>query len=235
MEGLGARSGGTRMIALALDVRDTETLRVLALGAHCDDVEIGCGGTLGRLARRTGGLEVRYEVFSSTPQRAQEARAAATDLMPPPTKLAIWVGEYRESYFPYVGDAIKDRFEVIKAEFDPHLVLTHQRHDRHQDHRTISDLTWNTFRDHLILEYEIPKWDGDIGSPNVFVPLSDDDVANKLRVLGKHYTSQFAKPWYDDDTFRGLMRLRGMECHAPGRHAEAFYSRKAILLGGELT
>lgn len=221
------------MISLDFGVEAAEPLRVLALGAHCDDVEIGCGGTLGRLARRPGGLEVRYEVFSSTPQRAQEAHAAATDLLSTATEVNIWVGEYRESYFPYVGDAIKDRFEQIKSEFDPHLVLTHQRHDRHQDHRTISDLTWNTFRNHLILEYEIPKWDGDLGSPNVFVPLLEEDVANKLRVLGQHYPSQFVKPWYDDDTFRALMRLRGMECHAPGRHAEAFYSRKVQLLGGD--
>lgn len=221
------------MITLNLGVTPAEPLRVLALGAHCDDVEIGCGGTLGQLARRPGGLQVRYEVFSSTAERSKEARAAASDLLSGATDLTIWVGEYRESYFPYVGDAIKDRFERIKSEFDPHLVLTHQRHDRHQDHRTISDLTWNTFRNHLILEYEIPKWDGDLGSPNVFVPLSEAEVENKLRVLGRHYPSQLDKPWYDDDTFRGLMRLRGMECHAPDRHAEAFYSRKAVLLEGE--
>lgn len=221
------------MIPLNLGVGASEPLRVLALGAHCDDVEIGCGGTLTRLARWAGGLEGRYEVFSSTPQRAEEARAAATDLLRRAHAVNIWVGEYRESYFPYVGDEIKDRFELIKAEFDPHLVLTHQRQDRHQDHRTISDLTWNTFRDHLILEYEIPKWDGDMGTPNVFVPLSAEDVTNKLRVLGQHYLSQLDKPWYDDDTFRALMRLRGMECHAPGRHAEAFYNRKSVLLGGD--
>lgn len=221
------------MIPLNLGVGASEPLRVLALGAHCDDVEIGCGGTLTRLARWAGGLEVRYEVFSSTPQRAEEARAAAIDLLRRAHAVKIWVGEYRESYFPYVGDEIKDRFELIKAEFDPHLVLTHQRQDRHQDHRTISDLTWNTFRDHLILEYEIPKWDGDMGTPNVFVPLSAEDVTNKLRVLGQHYPSQLDKPWYDDDTFRALMRLRGMECHAPGRHAEAFYNRKSVLLGGD--
>ena len=221
------------MISLDLGVDPAAPMRVLALGAHPDDVEIGCGGTLGRLVNRPGGIEVRYEVFSSTPQRAAEARAAATDLLERAVDLTIWVGEFRESYFPYAGDVIKNRFELIKSEFDPHLVLTHQRHDRHQDHRTLSDLTWNTFRNHLILEYEIPKWDGDLGSPNVFVPLSEQEVANKLRVLGQHYPSQFAKPWYDDDTFRGLMRLRGMECHAPDRHAEAFYNRKAVLLGGE--
>lgn len=217
------------MIGLLPDLPAGEPVRALCLGAHCDDVEIGCGGTVRRLIERPGGAEVRYEVFAGTPARRAEAEAAAAALLDGARGAEVAVSDFRESYFPFVGDAIKDRFELIAREFAPHVVLTHQRHDRHQDHRVLSDLTWNTWRDHLILEYEIPKWDGDMGTPNLFVPLTEGQVAHKLRAVLDHYPSQAGKAWFDEETFRGLMRLRGMECNAPSRYAEAFYCRKAIL------
>lgn len=217
------------MIDLVPRSSDREPLRVLALGAHCDDIEIGCGGTLRRLIARRGGAVCRYEVFASTPARRAEAETAAARLLDGAVDAQVAVGEFRESYFPFVGDAIKDRFERVAREFQPELVLTHQRDDRHQDHRLLSDLAWNTFRNQLILEYEIPKWDGDMGAPNLFVPLGAAEVAHKLAVLTECFPSQAGKPWYDEETFRGLMRLRGMECNAPGRYAEAFYNRKAVI------
>lgn len=221
------------MIGLSLGVPDSEPLRVLALGAHSDDIEIGCGGLLQRLAQWPGGLVCHYEVFSASEARAAEAKAAAVDLLSGARELTVLTGTHQESYFPYVGAAIKDRFAALahhlSGEFEPHLVLTHQRQDRHQDHRTISDLTWNAFRHHLVLEYEIPKWDGDMGAPNTFVPLEPAQVENKLRVLEQHFASQRSRPWFEAETFRSLMRLRGMECNAPSRYAEAFYARKVVL------
>ena len=217
------------MIALRPDIPDDQPLRVLCLGAHCDDIEIGCGGTLRRLIERPGGAICRYEVLSSTPERRAEAEAATEALLDGALERTVAVATFREGYFPFVGDRIKDRFEEIKGEFTPDIVLTHQRHDRHQDHRVLSDLAWNTFRDHLVLEYEIPKWDGDMGVPNLFVPLEPAHVDAKLGVVLERFPSQRAKPWFDEETFRGLMRLRGMECNAPSRYAEAFYCRKAVL------
>lgn len=225
----GLEGGGAGVIGLVPDLPADEPLRVLALGAHCDDIEIGCGGTLRRLIARPGGIACRYEVFASTPARRAEVEAASARLLEGAATVHVEVGSFRESYFPFVGDAIKDRFEQIAHEFTPHLVLVHQRHDRHQDHRVLSDLAWNTFRDALILEYEIPKWDGDMGAPNLFVPLAAADVEHKLAVLAECFPSQDGKAWYDEETFRGLMRLRGMECNAPSRYAEAFYSRKAVI------
>jgi LmbE family N-acetylglucosaminyl deacetylase len=218
------------VIALLPVLPADEPLQVLCLGAHCDDVEIGCGGTVRHLIARPAGAIVRYEVFASTAARRAEAEAAAAMLLEGAYGATVAVSDYRESYFPFLGDRIKDRFEEIKTEFAPHLVLTHYRHDRHQDHRVLSDLAWNTFRDRLILEYEIPKWDGDLGTPNLFVPLDGDEVRQKLRIVMEAFPSQADKPWFDEETFRGLMRLRGMECNAPSRYAEAFYCRKAVIV-----
>jgi LmbE family N-acetylglucosaminyl deacetylase len=141
----------------------------------------------------------------------------------------VEIYEFRDGFLPYVGAEVKEVFEDLKSRVDPQLVLTHSGYDFHQDHRLASELTWNTFRDHLILEYEIPKFDGDIGRPNVFVPLAADVVEEKLALLERHYASQAGKHWFDRDTFLGLMRIRGMEAAAPGRFAEAFTARKLVL------
>lgn len=225
----GLEGGGSGVIGLVANLPAGAPLRVLALGAHCDDIEIGCGGTLRRLIGRRDGAECRYEVFASTPARRAEVEAASARLLAGAVAAHVAVGAFRESYFPFVGAEIKDRFEQIAREFQPHMVLVHQRDDRHQDHRVLSDLAWNTFRDGLILEYEIPKWDGDMGAPNFYVPLTAAEVEHKLAVLAECFPSQQGKAWYDEETFRGLMRLRGMECNAAGRYAEAFYGRKAVI------
>ena len=202
-------------------------LRVLALGCHADDIEIGCGGTLLALKARRD-LAVRWVVFSTTGERRHEARASAEELLEGVTDPEIVLHDFRDGFLPYHGAAVKERFEDLK-DFAPDLVFTHQRHDLHQDHRLLCELTWNTFRDHLVLEYEIPKFDGDLGSPNVFVPLSEEACRTKVEVLTRHFGTQLGKHWFTEDLFWGLMRLRGMECGSPSRFAEAFHGRKVVL------
>ena len=203
--------------------------RVLALGAHPDDIEIGCGGTLLRLAAERPDLEVTWAVFAATPERAQEARASAAGflagLATPPR---VVVHDFRDGFLPYSGAAVKERFEELKRAAAPDLVLTHYRDDRHQDHRLVSELTWNTWRNHLILEYEIPKYDGDFGSPNVFATLPAATLERKIALLLEHFPTQAGKPWFTEDLFRAVARIRGMESVAPERFAEAFYCRKAV-------
>lgn len=202
--------------------------RLLCLGAHCDDLEIGCGGSVLRLLQANQ-CEVYWLVFTSSPERKQEAQEAAELFLAGAPAKRIVIRDYRDGFLPYSGAAVKDEFESLKREFVPDLILTHQRHDLHQDHRLICELTWNTFRDHLILEYEIPKYDGDLGAPNVFFPLEDGVVATKLDYIFRAFKSQHAKQWFSRDLFSGLMRLRGMEANSPSRFAEAFYSRKLSL------
>jgi LmbE family N-acetylglucosaminyl deacetylase len=202
---------------------------VLCLGAHSDDIEIGCGGTILRLLEGATEIECHWVVLSSDAQREKEARASAGAFLKGARRREIAVHQFRNGYFPFVGDAIKDYFEQLKSTLSPDLVFTHTRDDRHQDHRVVSDLTWNTFRNHVILEYEIPKYDGDLGSPNLFVPLDETHCLEKLRILRESFSSQRDKHWFDDATFRALMRLRGMESCAPSFHAEAFYVRKLVL------
>jgi len=203
--------------------------RVLALGAHPDDIEIGCGGTLLRLAAERPDLEVTWAVFAATPERAQEARASAAGflagLATPPH---VVVHDFRDGFLPWSGAAVKERFEELKKVVSPDLVLTHYRDDRHQDHRLVSELTWNTWRNHLILEYEIPKYDGDFGSPNVFATLPAATLERKIALLLEHFPTQAGKPWFTEDLFRAVARIRGMESVAPERYAEAFYCRKAV-------
>jgi LmbE family N-acetylglucosaminyl deacetylase len=201
--------------------------RILALGAHPDDIEIGCGGTILRLVAERGGLEVLWAVFTATPERAAEARSSAGAFLEGVAKAKVVVRDYRDGFLPYSGSAVKDEFEALKREFSPDLVFTHYRDDRHQDHRLISDLTWNTWRDHLILEYEIPKYDGDFGSPNVFAFLSAAVLDRKVSLLSRHFASQAGKPWFTPDLFRAVARIRGMESVAPEAFAEGFYCRKA--------
>jgi LmbE family N-acetylglucosaminyl deacetylase len=198
---------------------------VLVLGAHCDDVEIGCGGTLAALVRARPHLRVHVVVFSGTDVRTPETRAALAALLPTPM-CTVEVHEFRDGFFPVEWSKIKERFEALKSRCKPDLVLTHHEHDRHQDHRTICELTWNTFRDHLILEYEIPKYDGDLGRPNVFVPLDGESVRLKIATLLDCFASQRGKRWFTGDLFSALLRLRGMECNSASGYAEAFHARK---------
>jgi LmbE family N-acetylglucosaminyl deacetylase len=201
--------------------------RILALGAHADDIEIGCGGTILRLAAERRGVEVLWVIFASTPERAAEARASATAFLAGVSSSKVIVRDHRDGFLPYSGAVVKDDFESLKREFSPDLIFTHYRDDRHQDHRLVSDLTWNTWRDHFILEYEIPKYDGDFGAPNFFASLTAATLERKIELLGKHFPSQAAKPWFTADLFRAVARIRGMECAAPEGFAEGFYGRKA--------
>lgn len=203
-------------------------LSILCLGAHSDDIEIGAAGTVLRLLRSHPGSNVRWVVLAGSGVRAVEARASVDDLLVEAAAVDLTLFELRESYFPY-DPGVKDAFEVLKAGRPPDVILTHTRSDRHQDHRTVSDLTWNTWRDHVVLEYEIPKYDGDLASPNLFVPLDPELVGRKLDHLDRHFRSQSDKPWYDRATFAGLMRLRGVESQSPYGYAEAFYARKLVL------
>ncbi len=201
---------------------------VLCLGAHCDDIEIGCGGTLIELRRRHPGARFIWSVFSGDSVRQAETRAAAASLLGAGEHVTVEVHDFRMSYFPYVGAAIKDAFESLRARVDPHLVLTHYLADRHQDHRTIAELTWNTFRRHAILEYEVPKYEGDLGHPGLYCPLPAETAERKVAVLLECFRSQHERQWFDPELFRGHMRLRGIECNSPSRYAEAFHARKLI-------
>jgi LmbE family N-acetylglucosaminyl deacetylase len=206
------------------------SLRVLCLGAHADDIEIGCGGLILRLIADVSHVEIDWVVFSAPNRRAAEARRSAALFLKGARRARVMLEGFRDGFFPYQGAEIKEKFERLKRRSSPDLVLTHFRDDRHQDHRVLSDLTWNTFRDHWILEYEVPKFDGDLGAPNCFVPLDGDMCARKVQHLRRVFGSQRDKHWFTDETFMALMRLRGMECRAPDGYAEAFYSRKTVLL-----
>jgi len=201
---------------------------ILCLGAHCDDLEIGCGGTILRYVKEMKGTNFHWVVFSSDDHREKEALGSAKDFLKGASRRKIAVNRFRNSFFPYQGAEIKEYFEDLKREFHPDLIFTHYREDLHQDHRIINELTWNTFRNHLILEYEIPKFDGDLGSPNFFVHLDAGLCRSKSRKIFKHFKSQRDKQWFTEDTFLALSRLRGVESNAPGRHAEGYYCRKIV-------
>lgn len=204
-------------------------LSVLCLGAHADDIEIGCGGTLLRLLAERPGTRVHWVVLSATPEREREARACAADFLAGAGETQVVVKSFRESYFPHVGAELKDFFEELKLAVRPDLIFCHRREDMHQDHRVTAELTWNTYRNHLIFEYEIPKYEGDLGHPNLFVPLSEAESERKIELLLRHFVSQRTRAWFRPDTFRGLMSLRGVECNAPRGRAEAFHVRKAVI------
>jgi LmbE family N-acetylglucosaminyl deacetylase len=217
------------MLNLSLGRPAGPAVRVLCLGAHCDDIEIGCGGTILSLLERYDNMIVCWVVFSSTDERAREARTSANAFLKAALEREIVVKQYRDGFFPYAGGQIKDEFETLKRTFDPDLIFTHYRADRHQDHRLISDLTWNTYRNHMILEYEIPKYDGDLGSPNFFVPLEESICSSKIHNIIDSFRSQGQKQWFDEQTFMSMLRIRGMEANSPTRYAEAFYCRKAVV------
>jgi LmbE family N-acetylglucosaminyl deacetylase len=203
--------------------------RVLCLGAHADDIEIGCGGTVLRLLAADPTVEICWRVFSAAGPRAKEAKASAAEFLQGARRSQVVVSRFQESYFPQHWGRIKDEFERLKASFDPDLILTHWRDDRHQDHRVLSDLAWNTFRNHRILEYEIPKYDDDLGQPNFYVGLEESVVSRKVTLLLRHFPSQAQRHWFTEDAFRGLMRLRGIECGPRARYAEAFHARKMVV------
>jgi LmbE family N-acetylglucosaminyl deacetylase len=216
------------MMGLSLG-RGDAPLQVLLLGAHADDIEIGCGGLVLELLRRQRPVAVDWCVLSATPARAAEARASAAAFLAGAADSWVQVLDFTDGRFPYEGAAVKAWFETLKERPRPDLVLTHRRQDRHQDHREVANLTWNTFRDHLILEYEIPKYEGDLDQPNLFVPLDEALLERKVALLLDGFPSQRAKPWFDSDTFRALARLRGLECASPTRFAEAFHAPKLVL------
>jgi len=205
-----------------------ELRRVLCVGAHCDDIEIGCGATMLRLLRENPALQVSWVVLSSTAQRRREALLSAKLFLGEAKGKRIQIRNFRDSYFPYQGGKIKDYINTLKAEPAPDLIFTHWRGDLHQDHRLVSELTWNAFRDHLICEYEIPKYDGDLGHPNLFVEVSGALMSQKLEYIFRAFKSQTSKRWFTEDTFRGLMRIRGVESGATSKFAEAFHCRKVL-------
>jgi len=217
------------MLGFELAAAGRPLRRLLVLGCHPDDIEIGCGGTLLALTRAHPGLDVTWVVLSANGDRADEARASASNFLAAAGSAEVLLHDFPDGFLPYAGAPVKNVFESLKP-VEPELVLTHARGDLHQDHRLACELTWNTFRNHLILEYEIPKYDGDLGAPNVFVPLEEEIVEDKLTLLRTQFASQSNKHWFDDELFRGLMRIRGMEGPSPTRYAEAFTARKLTLL-----
>jgi LmbE family N-acetylglucosaminyl deacetylase len=207
-----------------------DRLSVLCLGAHSDDIEIGAGATLLGMMGRGVRLEVHWCVLSAADDREQEAKASAANFLSDAAATQIEVLSFRDGFFPEQGDDLKSWFEMLKPRANPDIIFTHRRHDAHQDHRQVCRLTWNTFRDHCILEYEIPKWDGDLGRPNLYVPVSAAALQRKVDLLISHFGSQRSKQWFDSETFFGLARVRGMECRAPERYAEAFFARKLCII-----
>ncbi len=202
--------------------------RVLCLGSHADDIEIGCGGTILKLIKTYPNIEFNWVVFSSDSQREREAYESAKMFLSKAQEKNIVIKKFRDGFFPFIGIEIKEFFEQLKQDVHPDIILTHYRNDLHQDHRLISDLTWNTFRNHLILEYEIPKYDADLGSPNFFVHLDDLICQEKIKYILESFESQKGKHWFAEETFLSLLRLRGIESNAPSKYAEAFYCRKVV-------
>lgn len=217
------------MIRLRPERGGESPLQVLCLGCHSDDIEIGCGGAVLQIAAEHNDAVFYWVVFSAIGVRASEAESGAGQFVDPSRMKKVILKDFRDGFMPYDGADIKDVFEELKRDISPDIIFTHNRFDAHQDHRMIAELTWNTFRDHLILEYEIPKYDGDMGRPSVFVPLPRDVCERKVSSIVQTFKSQSAKRWFEPETFMALMRLRGMECNAPSGYAEAFYGRKLLL------
>jgi LmbE family N-acetylglucosaminyl deacetylase len=220
------------MLELGFNTKTTQIHRVLCLGAHSDDIEIGCGGTILTMATDIPNLVIQWVVFSANDERRREAYDSANAFLGNAANKHIILHRFKDGFFPYSGSEIKEYFEHIKSEFSPDLIFTHYRHDLHQDHRVISEFTWNTFRNHLILEYEIPKYDGDFGSPNVFISLDKTLCERKTRYILEFFKTQHEKHWFSEDMFLAILRLRGMEASATSRYAEAFYCRKILLAPG---
>lgn len=214
---------------LALKLPAHRKLNVLCIGAHSDDLEIGCGGTIMQILRERQSVALTWVVMSAVGRRATEARAAARHLAGKAARLDIRLNAFQDGFLPAQFREAKECFEQLKRDVAPDVIFTHTRLDRHQDHRLVCELTWNTWRDHLVFEYEIPKFEGDLGQPNLYMPLASTIVERKLRMLNRFFGSQRSKQWFSDDTFRGLMRIRGIECKAPSGFAEAFHATKILM------
>lgn len=217
------------MFTLGREALAPKVRRLLCLGAHPDDIEIGCGGTVLKLLDGGSPIDVTWVVFTSTPEREREAQESAAVFLARAATKTVEIDRFRDGFLPYSGGEVKDRFEALKRRVQPDLILAPGRHDAHQDHRLVAELAWNTFRNHLILEYEIPKYDGDPGAPNVFVHLDEPLVRRTIEAILTCFPSQTSRSWCTNDLFRGLLRVRGMEANAPDTYAEAFYCRKFVL------
>jgi LmbE family N-acetylglucosaminyl deacetylase len=217
------------MLRFAPILNNDSSFRILCLGAHCDDIEVGCGGTILKLIEEYGNIQFKWIAFSSTEERAAEALTSSDRFLAGVIEKNVVIRDFRDGFLPYVGGVVKDCFEDLKSSFSPDLIFTHYRNDLHQDHRLISELTWNTFRDHLILEYEIPKFDGDLGTPNCYVHMSETLCRKKTEILLGSFPSQRGKHWFTEDTFVALMRLRGVESCSRTSYAEGFYCRKLVI------
>jgi LmbE family N-acetylglucosaminyl deacetylase len=213
---------------VSLNKTDESEYKILCIGAHCDDIEIGCGGTILKLIENYPNVSIYWVVFSSNEQRAQEATTSANVFLKEIKVKKIIIKSFRDGFLPFEGIEVKECFEQLKQEFTPDIIFTHYRNDRHQDHRLISDFTWNTFRNHLILEYEIPKYDGDLGIPNFFVHLDEALCRRKCQYIMEAFPTQNHKQWFTEETFRSILRIRGIESNAPNNYAEAFYCRKIV-------
>lgn len=209
-------------------VKNKSCLNILCLGAHPDDIEIGCGGVILRIIEESVNVHFFWVIFSAEEDRKIEANHGADNFLKKAKSKKIIIEEFRENYFPFIGTSIRDYFAQLKDLYTPDIIFTHYHSDAHQDHRLISNLTWNTFRNHLIFEYEIPKYDGDLGSPNLFFPLSESICQKKIKYILNNFNSQKKKHWFTEDTFWSLLRLRGIESKSPSRYAEAFYCKKII-------
>ena len=203
------------MIKINFDCAEESDLKILCLGAHCDDIEIGCGGTILKLIENYSNLTVYWVVFSSNEQRAQEAIVSSNTFLKEISQKKVEIKNFQDGFLSFQGKQVKECFEQLKQEFSPDLIFTHYRQDRHQDHRLISDFTWNTFRNHLILEYEIPKYDGDLGIPNFFVHLDEALCRRKIQYLMDAFRTQNTKQWFTEETFRSIMSIRGIESNSP--------------------
>lgn len=217
------------MLKTSLQFPQDRAPRILCVGAHCDDIEIGCSGTVLHLLEQRPDLQLLWFILSGNQDRQKEAERSAKSLLGDVSGFELAFAGFRDGFLPYDAAKVKDSFEALKSRFHPDLVFTHWEGDRHQDHRFLSELTWSTFRSSLILEYEIPKYDGDLGRPNVYVPLSEAIVEKKIHNILHSFESQRSKPWFDQETFAALHRLRGIENASDCRYAEAFFSRKMCL------
>jgi LmbE family N-acetylglucosaminyl deacetylase len=217
------------VLKFEFEITKDRPLKVLCLGAHSDDIEIGCGGTMLRLLSEYSTVYIHWIVFGSSGHRDDEAAASANKFLANAKKKKVLIENFKEGFFPYIGGEIKIYFEKLKKRVSPDIIFSHYRHDLHQDHRLISELTWNTFRDHQILEYEVMKYDGDMGNPNFFVHLDQRTCREKVTQILESFKSQRGHHWFSEDAFFALLRLRGIECNAPERYAEAFYCRKVVI------
>jgi LmbE family N-acetylglucosaminyl deacetylase len=220
------------MTPVALPDTGRRALRVLCIGAHSDDIEIGCGGTLLHLQAARPRLQVDWVVLSGDADRRRETARAMASLLRPASRGELLHGDFPDASFPGSYAALKDFFVRLQRRAAPDLIFCHERQDAHQDHRVVNELTWGAFRDHVILEYEIPKWDGGLATPNAYMPLPAGLAKRKISTLMRCFGSQRSRDWFRPEIFEALMRLRGIECRSRSGFAEAFHTRKLTLSPG---